>query len=146
MQLVSNRFGVLAIEAEDILHFPSGIPGLEDCRSWVLLADARNDALAWLQSVSHSNVCLAVVNPSRFVPEYRLRVSRVELASLGITSPDECEVLAIVSSHCGQLTLNLKAPLVIHPEKRLGRQVIASDEQPLRYPLPQHDRHLRRSA
>ncbi len=146
MQVNSSRFGVLAIAAEDVLYFPSGIPGLEDCRSWVLLADARNDALAWLQSVSQPNVCLAVVNPSRFVPEYRLRVSRMELAPLGLESPSEGEVLAIVSSHCGQLTANLKAPLVIHPEKRLGRQVIANDEQPLRFPLPHQERQLRRSA
>lgn len=146
MELISSRFGVLAIEVEDVLYFPAGLPGLEECRTWVLLADRRNEALAWLHSVSQPQVALAVVSPCRFVPGYRLRVSPKELSSLGLDSLSDIQVLAIVSSHAGQLTANLKAPLLIHPAKRLGRQVIASDEQPLRFLLPRRDWALRRSA
>jgi flagellar assembly factor FliW len=146
MQLVSSRFGVLAIAAEDVLYFPAGLPGLENCRTWVLLADARHEALAWLHSVSQPQVALAVVSPCRFVPGYRLRVSPKEITALGLDSLRDVEVLAIVSSHAGQLTANLKAPLLIHPAKRLGRQVIASDDQPLRFVLPRRELALRRSA
>jgi FliW protein. len=56
----------LAIAAEDVLYFPAGLPGLENCRTWVLLADARHEALAWLHSVSQPQVALAVVSPCRF--------------------------------------------------------------------------------
>ncbi len=146
MQLLSSRFGTLAIAAEDVLYFPAGLPGLEDCRTWVLLADTRNDALAWLQSVSQPDACLAVISPCRFVPNFRLRISPNEVSALGLSSPRDVEVLAIVSYHAGLLTANLKAPLLIHPAKRLGRQVIASDDQPLRYPLPRRNLALRRSA
>jgi flagellar assembly factor FliW len=44
---------------------------------------------------------------------------------------DEAYVLTVVSSSDGDLTLNLKAPLIINLDRRLGRQVITSDDQPV---------------
>ena len=44
MEIKTTRFGVLELDAEDIISFPSGLVGLESCREWVLLADAHNDA------------------------------------------------------------------------------------------------------
>lgn len=40
-------------------------------------------------------------------------------------------MLSVVSQSDGDLTLNLKAPLVINLDRRLGRQVITSDDQPV---------------
>ena len=65
MQIRTTRFGALEIEAEDIINFPTGLLGLEDCRHWVLLADAQNNALGWLQCTSRPEVALAVVSPRR---------------------------------------------------------------------------------
>ena len=44
------------------------------------------------------------------------------------------------------LTLNLRAPLVINVEHRLGCQVIAKDEHPVQYPLDSQNLKLRRIA
>jgi flagellar assembly factor FliW len=44
------------------------------------------------------------------------------------------------------LTLNLKAPLIINLDRRLGRQVITSDEQPVVLTLPSAPPLLRKSA
>ncbi|HMC10031.1 MAG TPA: flagellar assembly protein FliW, partial [Pirellulaceae bacterium] len=45
------------------------------------------------------------------------------------------------------LTLNLKAPLIINLDRRLGRQVITTDEQPVALPLvPAPPALLRKSA
>ena len=46
MRITTTRFGCIDVEASDLIRFPSGMPGLEDCREWALLADASNDALA----------------------------------------------------------------------------------------------------
>ncbi len=64
MDIQTSRFGTIAIEVEDILVFPNGLLGLEDCQHWVLLADAQNDALGWLQSTSRPEIALAVVTPA----------------------------------------------------------------------------------
>jgi flagellar assembly factor FliW len=135
MKLVTTRFGTLELEAEDILRFPEGLIGLEDCRQWALLADAQNDALAWMQSADRADVALPVVSPRRFLPNYRIRVARHELAPLRLPKTSDAEVLVIVSRAEGSLTLNLKAPIVINLRRRLGRQVITNGESPVRHLL-----------
>jgi len=131
MQIATTNFGHVDIEVDDILLFPHGVIAFEDCRHWVLLGDNENEALAWLQSVSRQEVALPVVSPRRFAPEYSVHVSRGQLLPLEFSQFDALYVLAVVSKSDGDLTLNLKAPLIINLDRRLGRQVITSDDQPV---------------
>ncbi len=135
MEIHTTRFGTIGVKADEVILFPSGILGLEDCQHWILLADAEDDGLGWLQSTSHGDVALAVVTPRRFVPDYDVRVPRSELAPLLLESFDEAHVLAVLSKSDHGITLNLKAPLVINLRCRLGRQVIHNADEPLRYEL-----------
>ena len=48
-------------------------------------------------------------------------------------------MLAIVSSHQDDLTLNLKAPLVINVPRRLGRQVITESDATVQHSLVQQN-------
>jgi len=146
MQIRTTRFGTIDIEADDLLSFPSGLIGLEDCRQWVLLADAQNEALGWLQSTTRPEMALAVVSPRRFVPEYQFRVYRSELAPLGLTDLGQAQVLAVVSRNDRAITLNLKAPIVMHLERRLGRQVVTNGELPVQHELQTEPTALRKSA
>jgi flagellar assembly factor FliW len=136
MEIGTTRFGSLAIEANDVIRFPAGLLGLDGCQDWVLLADAENPSLGWMQSVTHADVALAVVSPRRFVPDYQVRLMRKELESLALDSPQSAHVLTIVSKNEQTISLNLKAPLLINLERRLGRQVITGGDQPLRFELP----------
>ena len=139
MRITTSRFGRIDVAAGDVLHFPSGLPGLEDCRSWALLADATNDALGWLQSTTRGDVALAVVSPRRFVPDYQVRIPRSELTPLALGDMRQAQVVVVVGTNGTTLTLNLKAPIVINLETRTGRQVVASGELALDYELS-HDR------
>ncbi|HEY4308822.1 MAG TPA: flagellar assembly protein FliW [Pirellulales bacterium] len=135
MQVRTTRFANVEVHAEDLIRFPEGMLGLDDCRSWVLLADAQNEAIGWLQSTTRASVALAVVSPRRFVPDYQLRVFRRELATLDLARPEDAQVLTIMSKNERGITLNLKAPILMNLEKRVGRQVIANGEMPLQYEL-----------
>ena len=146
MRINTTRFGRIDVDAGDVLHFASGLPGLEDCRDWALLADAGNDALGWLQSVSRGDVALAVVSPRRFVPDYQVRIPRSELTPLAIADIRQAQVVVVVGTNGKTLTLNLKAPIVINLETRTGRQVVASGELPLQYELSQERPPLKKSA
>ena len=146
MHIGTKHFGPVEIEVDDILLFPHGVIAFEDCRHWVLLADAENPALAWLQSVSRQEVALPVVSPRRFAPGYAVHVTRGQLMPLEFSQFDQAYVLSIVSQSDGDLTLNLKAPLIINLDRRLGRQVITSDEQPVVLTLPKTPVLLRKSA
>jgi flagellar assembly factor FliW len=146
MDILTTRFGKVAIEADEILLFPHGLMGFEDCQHWVLLADAVNPTVGWLQSIVRSSLAMPVISPRRFVPQYQLRVTRGELASLQLGATDRTYVLSLVSEHEGALTTNLKAPVVINLARRLGKQVVTSDEQSLRYELARKTIPLRKTA
>lgn len=146
MFLRTTRFGTLDVRPDDVITAPSGLPGLEDCRQWVLLADAVNEALGWLQSATRPDTALPVVSPRRFVPDYRFRAYRSELAPLELAGLEEAHVLAIVSEHEGRLTLNLKAPIVVNVRTRTARQVVVNDDHPLQFVLPSASSRMKKSA
>ena len=146
MQIITTRFGARIIQAEDILLFPHGIVAFEKCRHWVILSDAEIDAVAWLQSITRPEVALPIVSPRRYVPDYRVRISRQELAALDLLNSDQAYVLSIIGIDQGLLTMNLKAPLIINLDRHLGRQVVTMDDQPLQYVLSQSSALLRKTA
>lgn len=146
MRINTSRFGRIDVAAGDVIRFPSGLPGLEDCREWALLADATNDALGWLQSTTRGDVALAVVSPRRFVPDYQVRIPRSELTPIDISDIRQAQIVVVVGTTGTTLTLNLKAPIVINLEGRTGRQVVASGELPLQYELTSVRPPLKKSA
>jgi len=146
MNISTTRFGSIRLETRDLFTFPAGLIGLADCRDWALLSDGSNDALAWLQSVERPETALAVVSPRRFVPDYRFRAYRSELAPLELADIEEAYVLSIVSQNVDELTLNLKAPIVVNVRNRVGRQIVVNDDHPLQYVLPSPSSRLKKIA
>lgn len=135
MNVSTTRFGSVTVDESDVLHFVDGLIGMEQCRRWVLLADASNPALGWLQSTERAEIALAVVSPRRFVPGYAVRVARRDIEPLGLDNLDDAQVLVIVGQADGALALNLKAPLVLHLAGRLGRQIVARDDHAVQHRL-----------
>jgi flagellar assembly factor FliW len=135
MQINTTRFGKVELLETDVVEFPAGLIGMEACRRWVLLADAENPALGWLQSIDRADLAVAVISPRRFVAGYQARVSRRDLHGLPIDSAKDAQVLAVVGKDEQGLTANLKAPLVIHLESRQARQIVVLDDYSMRYPL-----------
>lgn len=144
MQIDTTRFGPLEIEPADLLLFPNGLVAFEDCRHWVLLADADNSLVGWLQSASRADVAIPVVSPRRFKTDYQIRINKTQLAPLHLRAVHEAYVLTIVGRNERGLTLNLKAPLVVNLDRRLGRQVVAIDDQPLQFELAPQPAALRK--
>ena len=145
MDIATTRFGPVSIEEEDVLTFVDGLIGMEDCRRWALLADAQNAALGWLQSLDRPDVALAVVSPQRFVADYRVRVAQRDVEPLGLAAAADAQVLTIVNQAGDSLALNLKAPLVVHVAKRVGRQIVAKDNHSVQHRLD-GAREFRRTA
>ncbi len=143
MQINTTRFGRIEVASADQLSFPAGILGFDDCRDWVLLADAENDALGWLQCLARREIALAVVSPRRFVPDYQLRVARREMAPLEMADPRLAQVLVIASKSERGMTLNLKAPIVVNIERQIARQVVSNNDYPIRHELTPSRRMLK---
>jgi flagellar assembly factor FliW len=146
MEINTSRFGCVQIEPDDILLFSNGVFAFEEHRHWVLLADPNNNAVAWLQSLSDPAIALPLVSPRRFVPSYQVRLARGQLTPLELAALDHAFVLTILGKHQGEVTVNLKAPVIINLDRRIGRQVVTCDEQPLQLRLPREALPLRKSA
>lgn len=146
MKIQTTRFDEIEIEPDDILFFRNGIFGFEQCRHWVLLADADNQAVAWLQSIQKAETALPVVSPRRFVKDYRVRMEKDDLEALMLDGSEHSYVLAVVGRDQDSLTLNLRAPIVINLDRRLGAQIVTTDNQPLQYDLAALPTAHRRSA
>lgn len=146
MLISTSRFGSVTVRPEDVVTFPSGLVGYETCRRWVLMADAETESVGWLQSVHLPDVAMAVISPRRFLPEYQVRVSRSQLTPLDLNGVDQAFVLNILSMNAGRLTVNLRAPLIINLNRRLGRQVITNDEQPVQFEFSAPSLKLRKTG
>ena len=146
MWINTTRFGRIDVDAADLLTFQSGLPGLEQCREWALLADADNDALGWLQCTTRDDIAIAVVSPRRFVPHYQVRIPRSELTPLRLRDICHAQLVVVVSKNNKGLTLNLKAPIVINLEDRTGRQVVANGDLSLNQQLDHTLATLKKSA
>jgi flagellar assembly factor FliW len=144
MEVDTTRFGRIAFANDDVFHFAEGLPGFSDCRDWMILADPASESVAWLQSVDRGDVALALVSPRRYVPEYQARVFRRSIAPLCLTPGDRVEVLAVVCRTDCSYALNLKAPVILNLDRRLGCQVVGNGSWAVRYELS--DRMARRSA
>jgi len=147
MNVFTSRFGNVEIEAEDMIHFENGLIGFDDRKNWVILADAENDAIAWLQSLEDPQLAVAVVSPRRFVPDYQVRIPGESLKKMNLTPAEQAYVFTVVSRNQNSLTANLRAPIIIVLERRAGWQIITQDAQPLQHELADASSlSLRRSA
>lgn len=146
MQIATTRFGSLEIEQADFIRMPQGLLGEPHLRDWVLLADRENNAVGWLQSAHDPRVALALVSPRRFVPDYRIRVSRASLDVLALKSIEDVHVLVTVSRQQDVTTLNLRAPLLFNLPAQLAAQVVVKDEHPVQYVLSNQRPSLRKTA
>lgn len=136
MLISTQRFGTLDLACEDLFLFPSGLIGMETLRQWALIPDADNESLAYLQSTSRGEVALPVISPRAFFDDYRVRVSERNLSILKLRSGSETYILTTVSDTGGRVTTNLRAPVILNLEARLGAQLTTTDDQPLQRSLP----------
>jgi flagellar assembly factor FliW len=136
MRIDTQRFGTLNLKADQLFLFPQGLIGMETLRQWALLPDPLNASVAWLQSASRGDRAIPMISPRAFFEDYRVHVSRRDLSCLHLKSDAELYVLTAVAGHVGRLTTNLRSPLLLNLNRRLGCQVITGDDQPIQEPLP----------
>jgi len=128
-----NDSSALAQPVESIVvEFPSGIPGFESHRRFVLIASADLSPLGCLKAVDSTDVSFLVIDPRLLFLSYDLTLNEFERARLGAQSDEPLLWLAIVTITEKEATANLRAPIVINPTKMIGCQVIRENDQ---YPV-----------
>ncbi len=135
---VDTAFGSFDVAPQDIVAFPAGLPGFEECHRFVVLSSRELDPFKCLQSVDGPSASFLGVDPRRVFPDYRCVLSEVDRARLGHPDPEALVWLAVVTVQAEQTLVNLRAPVVVNPERMLGYQLMPSNSlYPLRFELAQ---------
>ena len=123
----TSRFGPVDVIVDSIIEFPDGLIGLGGRRYALLSTDARSPFL-WLQSLDDETVALPVTNPHRFFDDFVVELMDADAESLGFDDgiPADVYVTVTASGVLSDITVNLKAPLLIRDGK--GHQLINQHE------------------
>lgn len=125
----TTRFGEVQISGSDIINFPEGILGFGDLKRFVLLDDPNDDIFAWLQACDDAAVAFPVLEPELFASEYKVNASKADLEALQMPSLEGSRMFSIVTipEDPTKMTGNLKAPVIVNIQKRIGRQCVLQD-------------------
>jgi flagellar assembly factor FliW len=122
----SDRFGVIEVDTNDVLSFPTGIIGFPNDNEFLLIRKTDSEMIAWLQSVRTTYLALPVVSAHVLAPRYPdVSIENfAERAGLG-NHLDDLAVLAVLSAPPNlPATVNLMAPIIVNAITRMGAQVL----------------------
>lgn len=138
MELKTKYHGVRHYDEKDVIIFKNGIPGLENLKRYIIFPAEENKLFYILQSVEDLSIGLVLVSPFNIMKDYEFKLDGDKVKELGINDSKDVLVLNTVtlSSKIENITANLKAPLIININKKIGEQIILDNsDYPIKYPL-----------
>ena len=142
MKFYSNKLGEFDFHQEKIIYFPFGIPGFDTFKRYIILTKKNIPYFYFLHSIEDKNLMFILTNPFLFKKNYSFKLSDEDLYFLEINDPVEFGknvfVFSIVTIREKEkkFSLNLKAPVIINLEKKIGKQVILyHHDYPIRYEI-----------
>lgn len=122
MKIQTHQFGELDFEENLILDFPSGLFGFEQLKKFVLIK-IEEELFYWLNSVEQ--------------PEIAFPLFGISVVDENYPTEKNGEAFGIVTLNRDpmQITINLKAPVYINQNEKLGFQKIIDKEN---YPVNYH--------
>jgi len=119
------------------LFFEEGIPGFPHLQFFQLQQQEETGPFFLLTSIEDPNIEFGVIDPFAFFSDYEFTLSDPIKESLKITESTPVAVLNIITFRSnGEVTVNLKAPLVMNMDNRMAKQVILTEENyQVRQPL-----------
>lgn len=139
-KLQTKYFGEVEYEAGDVIHFPEGLFGFEEEQGFLLLPFDGGGMLC-LQSVKTPALAFVALDPFTLKADYAPELEPSDLKAFGVKETGDLGfyVLCAVKNPVSDSTVNLKCPLVVHPETREARQIIM-ERYEMRHPLAEFGR------
>jgi flagellar assembly factor FliW len=127
---IDTRFGTFAGRSGDAITLVEALPGFDGCRRFLLLTSPSIEPLICLQGIDGERPAFLAIDPRAVDPEYVCQLDDLQRQRLA-ASPDTALLwLAIVCvPDSGNATANLRAPLVINPERMRGLQLLAGHDR-----------------
>ena len=130
MELKTKTMGTVTIEEKQIVDFPKGLFGFEEYPRYAII-NGEYEPFFWLQSVDESGLAFVMVDPFLIVSDYTLDIDDKTLSEIGISSPEDVVLFAILTVPVDgrAVTANLQGPIVINRKNGKALQVIVSDSR-----------------
>ena len=140
MKIETRMFGEIDVKDEKIIHFADGIIGFPDCKDFTLIYDeekGNRKNICWLQSLDEPVFALPVIDPLVIKEDYNPMVEDELLKSLGELTEENTFLLVTVTAprQIEELSVNLKAPIIINVDKRQACQIILDEDYPVKYKI-----------
>jgi len=134
MKITTILFGEIEINEEDIINFPSGIPGFPEEQQFVLLPIPDTSFMS-MQSVT-SQIHFIVMNPFELFKDYEFEIPDPVIEFLQLDGPETVATWVIVTlrEDISKSTANMQAPIIINSQKRRGKQLVLNQYQ-IRQPI-----------
>lgn len=138
MKITTKFHGIREYKEKDILTFKKGLPGFEHLKQFILFSLEHNDIFNILQSIEDETIGLVVTSPFVIIKDYEFKLEDNVIERLDIKESADVLVMNTVtlSSRVENITVNLKAPIIINIKEKLGEQIILDKEQyKIKHPL-----------
>jgi flagellar assembly factor FliW len=143
VEVNTRLFGKIDIDDSKIITLDKGIIGFPDLKQFTLIFDSEKEndgtpGIMWFQSMDEPQFAMPVIIPNYVVPDYNPIVNDELLNGLGELNEKNIYVITTISvpEDIKNMTINLKAPIVINTETLKGAQIIVENEDALvRFPV-----------
>jgi flagellar assembly factor FliW len=131
MKIHTDRFGPVDVDDSQVAYFDEGLVGFPGARRFYIIRQDPGVPFMWLQDGQDPSLTFVVIEPRHFRLDYSPRLPRDDEEALGLKGFKDAEVyaLVVIPSDPGQMTANLKAPIIINRHTRRARQVILDDDE-----------------
>lgn len=131
MKIETTRFGTIDISEEEVFSFPEGLIGFAEHKNFIIYDYQPENPFKWLQASDNPGLAFIVVEPGEFMAEYKPKIPECELDFLGLKNVKDARFYAtvIVPKDPKKMYANLLGPVVVNPEKRIGKQIILQSDE-----------------
>lgn len=131
MKLITKYHDAVEYNEEDVIVFKKGLPGFESLKKFILVPFEDNNLFSILVSMEDMEVGIPVVSPFSVDESYEFKLSNEKIDELSVNSPEDVLVLNTVTlnSNVKNITINMKAPIVVNIKGKIGEQIILDNEK-----------------
>lgn len=133
MLVKTKYFGEIELTEEKIITLDRGLMGFEEYKRYTILYDCEKEGgtnIMWFQSVDEQGLVLPMINPLIVKDDYNPVVEDELLGQLGEITEENLVILLTmtVPENIEEMSVNLKAPVIINADTRKGVQIIVENQ------------------
>jgi flagellar assembly factor FliW len=131
VKVKTTRFGELEVNNNDIIILPEGLLGFEQLKKYFVVDPGDSTLILWLQSTEDEKVAFPILEPKIFKPDYVAKLLPADLNGLELESLQTAKLYSILTipATVTDMSANLKAPIVINSQKKVGKQIVLQDSK-----------------